>query len=76
MAAHRSNIDRMRIEFEAQNPRPIEKGINSWKDAEKAFIRSAESDYTFLEGLHSDISTKLSQAQTALRTKCDEVKRL
>ena len=78
MAAHDAHMNDMRERYERDNPRPEtgEKGITTWKEGERAFLRRAQSDYTFLEGLHNDINVKLSQSQTALRTKADEVKRL
>ena len=76
MGSHRTHIDKKRDEYAEHNLRPIEKGITSWKEGEKHFLREADSDYEFLVNFHQDISTKISVCQSTLRTKSEESKRV
>ena len=76
MGAHREHIAVLKEKYEDENPRPTEKGITAWKEGEKAYTREFVDDLTFIEQLHTDVSTRVSVTQTNLRTLVDEVKRV
>jgi len=73
IASYKSQMDKQKAEFIQAHP-PPEKGVTAWRESLDDHLASNKRVMQMVESLHEDVATRLSVAQTTLRTFSAEVK--
>ena len=74
LAVYGEHIDKLRADFVRNNPQGDKEGPQAYGKRVDAAVAEYERMYDFVQALHKDISTRLSVAQTFIRTLTEQVR--